>query len=222
MDQEFDDRFKSIEGLLYLPWVGRDFAATESKRILIVAESVYSWEPGSQAVMDIISCPEFARTVISEHGFFHYIENPWNDIRNSKMGRNLERMFLGKSPCDAGERESIWTNVAFHELVQRPLESNGPQHRPSDQDYALGAKVLAELLPILAPKLVVFLSTDQRKVWRLIGNSGSKITYHEAIGKYQPKSFVLGSIPVVMIRHPSQYFSWSRWHEFVKPHIGNW
>lgn len=215
LSAEFDDQFRKIDGLHYLPWVGTNFSSSDHAKILFVAESVYNWDSSNPEVHPIVSDPSFARTVISEHGFYHYIENPWNAIINSKLARNLERLIIGRPHVTLEEREKIWAMVSFHEFVQRPLDSNGPQHRPNSDDFALGAKVLLDIIPIIAPGIVIFLGTDNSKISHYHENNLIEVTYHDKIGRYQPKSFNLLNTPVVMIRHPSKFFSWSKWHDFL-------
>ena len=72
------------------------------------------------------------------------------------MIRNIEKIF-------SKEKSNIefWESVAFHEFVQRPMESLN--HRPNNTDYLNGSEILSNLLKILKPKKCIFLGTSWYK-----------------------------------------------------------
>lgn len=207
LDLSFDADLATIPGLHYLPWIGRQFRVRHTK-VLLVAESVYNWEPSSKTTTAAVESKDFCRTVVSEHGFFYKMEKPWPDIINSKIARPLERLLLG-DPVTNKKRESLWESVAFHELVQRPMMSRG--ERPSSADYQLGGKVLVDLVKMLEVTSVIFLGTDPRKLIGITPHLVNGLQWHEKIGKSVPRTGMLSASSFVMIRHPSAYFRLSDW-----------
>ena len=114
---ELDEQFLDIEGIKYLPWVGKK-ALEKNKRLLIIGESVYNWEKEKEVrrIAQIrLEKNDFARVVAYEHG----IENP---KPKRIFARNIERTLATNFEHNA-DRVEFWESILFHELVQRPLEN---------------------------------------------------------------------------------------------------
>ena len=213
IDKSLDKDFLQIEGLKYLPWVGKDFENQEVK-ILLIPESVYNWGKDKEArkvADEAINNNNFARIVAYEHG----IEYPSS---KRKLARNIEKLFdIDYKNND--ERIDFWRSIVFHELVQRPLKNI--IERPNNKDYELGALVLTRIIEILKPKKCIFFGTT----WSKFANFRKSLTqnytvnekhFHKTNNAY-PKILFLRELDskIYFIRHPSKGFSPELWKEFI-------
>ena len=219
LDTTQDGKFKAIPYLKYLPWVGLKYRASlPSERLLIVAESVYDSGNGSDAALKMLDDPCFARYVLKEQGLFFTLDQIWQGARVSKLLRGIERALLGKRWVTEPEQERLWTSISFHEFVQRHMKDR--YTRPTKGDYQVGAKVLCSVIALLEPSVVLFLGTDWRKFQAIESECECKVQWHEKINGSSPKIIEMKSdgrgTKIIMIRHPSKYFSWSKWHELTK------
>lgn len=214
-DFSMDEELVKIDNLKYLPWVGGKYW-TQKKKFLIIAESVYDWDEGSAESAEAINNKYFARYVIREHGLYFTLAKPWPTVINSKMARNFERVYFGKKYISDEEKADLWCSVSFHELVQRPMKN--VKQRPTKEDYIKGMDVLEGIFEVLKPSYVIFLGTDSikqkyfQKKFGVVPQVGD-FKINNAI----PKTFTLPmhKLKMLMIKHPSKYFSWHEWHNFL-------
>jgi hypothetical protein len=212
LDRSHDDELKGIEGLFYLPWIGAQYRRATEK-VMIVAESVYVYEPNESA-RAAVSKRDFVRLVVSEHGLdFDLTGGP---IRNLNLARNVES-FIADGEMSRAERQAFWPSIVYHEHVQRPLSSLN--ERPTPRDYADGAPVLRRVVEFLRPTVIIYLGTDLKKVAPFQAGFDPPLTRlasHAKIDRCVPRTGAFLGKPFIMIRQPARYFSWSRWAAFFR------
>lgn len=208
---------ESFVGIPYSPWVGRDYQK-QQKRILIVPESVYDWDQGSSVSKESLSKAEYVRHCVRQIGLHFTMVDPWKGSDTQKMYRGIERLMWNAKAVTRDQKLKLWNAIAFHELVQRPMENQDA--RPNRKDLQDGAKILFKVIQILRPDLCVFLGTDHRKMRALEEEFKVRAEWagHKINGAY-PKTISLAPIgiqcSVVMVKHPSERFSWNRWADYL-------
>jgi hypothetical protein len=213
-DFEFDNQFLKIEGIKYLPWIGKQ-ALEKNQRLLIIGESVYNWgkeDDERKAAQIRLEKNDFARVVAYEHG----IDNP-----NPKriFARNIERT-LADDFENKNDRINFWESILFHELVQRPLAHK--KVRPTKSDYDNGSKVLTSIMQITKPNKCVFLGTTWAKFAGLKNSLELNYTIEEKhfgkINGANPKTILIKELntKVYFIKHPSSFFSPELWKDFIE------
>ena len=201
---EKDSQFRQIEGLKWLPWIGKEYFHS-AHRVLIVGESHYL--TGTKTNQQEVSQPDFTRNVIQTFCVNHKNAQPTFD--------NLMRCLFGKPKMTPDMRMGIWQHLAFYNFVQRPMKSN--QKRPTKEDMQTGWKVFSELIKILNPTECIFIGVaaadsynpyECRRSKEKVGNVAARL-FSVKIDKYN-------FFPCIAIKHTSQYFSWRKWHNFLK------
>lgn len=215
LNQSLDKEFKQISGLQYLPWVGKDYLNQDNNiKVLIVAESVYDWNPGSKESYISLQKDDFARVVVREHGMY-FLSKDTEIFKTDQTYRNLERAIYGRKDIEHEDLKTLWLSVSLHQYVQRYMANL--TERPSKLDYETGAIILKQILAILKPRLCIFLGTDWRKVVPILNYASyDKSCSYEKIGRSYPRvlNYMLGGnkSKIIMIQHTSKFFSWRQWH----------
>ena len=223
INRDFDAEILMIDKLMHVPWIGEKYHKSE-KGIYVVGESHYKWS-NTPEVEEEINNPNFTRNVVYNQGLFHL--SNWNQSgKVGKLFRNVERsIYLKKSVTDI-EREKLWQSVAFSNLVNYSLPSR--HERPSYEDYYQGWKNHRSLYKILQPDIVVVLGLERKKLDTFTTvfeeNILSSIQSYSSIGKSTPKVFRVqleldSPTKFVFIRHPSSFYSWKLWGEFLNDHL---
>lgn len=207
-----DDNFKKIDGLNWLPWVGREYFGS-GHRILIVGESHYL--TGSEKNLQEVSQQDFTRNVIQT-----------KCIDDKKKPQptfdNLARCLFGDEIMEREKRMEVWKHLAFYNFVQCPMKTN--KKRPKPKDMEIGWKVFAELIKILKPTHCIFIgfaAADSRHRKPYICKFPCS---KEKVGKYDARLFsakideqnTCQCCQCIAIKHTSQYFSWKSWRNFLK------
>lgn len=222
IDTSFDEKFNTIETLKWLPWVGKNYTDIENKRLLLVAESHYDW--GEEGALDDLEYPEFTRWFISGHT----VDNP-----NSTMNvlRNTERALFYGNPTNE-QKISFWKSNGYFNIVQRILASR--QERPNDVDYSIGWDTFFKVISILKPNYCLFCGVEASnfsfnftkalesnnyksegiKWLAMVGNTYSRIANVESEDGYKCK--------LVFMKHPSSYFSWESWGDFIDEQMSDY
>lgn len=217
-DISYDSDLKRIEGVVRLPWVGREYQQQEIKT-LILGESVYDWNPKDPLNKDRINSAHNLRNLHKSHAM--------DFKRKSKFVRNIEKAIYGKRKPTDSEKEFFWNSVCYHNLVNRVLKTK--KHRPSYNDYYSGWSTFEQLVDLLQFDQVVVYGLEQKKIKSLIKycDENSLTIEHknlpEKVGRSYPKKITItkGSrkIKLLFIRHPSSYFSWKKWSPIIKSEI---
>ena len=116
LDRSYDHLFESRASLPWWPWVGRQFAASAVKT-MVVGESIYEWEGEDREVFQ----KRYARTTgLRETHERHALRFR----RNSPYVRNIERAIFATSRPKDEQKLNLWTSVAYHNLVLEPLRKS--------------------------------------------------------------------------------------------------
>lgn len=147
----YDCHFAKIDGLTWLPWVGAKVPTLPQKnKLLIVGESHYSNEtnPSEVAthVASLIANTNYTRDIIQECP----VNQEW---RNPTL-ENIERFLLGGQ---AVNRVGLWSDLAFYNFVQRPMEYALRKERPAWDDWAAGWTVFQSVVNVLRPSHCIFI-----------------------------------------------------------------
>jgi hypothetical protein len=215
-DISLDSQFDAIEGLTWKPWVGKDYLNSDNK-VLLIGESHYGT---NGSAINLEQRPNFTRDYINNRCLGNLSEE---NKQEHKFFSNTIKV-IGNS--ESGElRQNIWFNAAFYNFVQRPLTD--VKKRPQTKDFRLGWEVLEDVLDVVQPSYCIFLgvaaaSSFQKKYLRSWKTKG-------VITKGKPDNNTYGRImeleknekrvQSVFVRHPSSFFSWKKWHQFMKIHI---
>jgi hypothetical protein len=211
MDEGFDEAFNAMK-LAWLPWVGRGYRDADTK-VVVLGESIYDYSDGDETVRSRILSKHSLRRRQMAHGILASVK--------SRYLSNFERaVFLKKKPT-SGQREFLWSQVVYHNLVPRLLKSR--QDRPTLDDYTDGWKVFLELAEMVKAQRCIVYGVETLKVDSLLLLLKSADPHHQVIRKHwlsavggnRPLalSFVLagGQIDLLFMRHPSSFFSWDKW-----------
>ena len=211
-----DEKFKAIQDLSWFPWVGHNYLnLPEANRVLVVGESHYSNDGTAETIAKRKNWPEYTRACINECP----VNLEW---RNPTL-ENIKKVLLG-SAHGSVKNSKLWKNLSYYNFVQRPMEYSGRnKERPTDKDCVTGWQVFLELACLLKPKYCLFLGVGASKSYNAIVpnevGSNTKIEYGSKVGSVYPRlaSLVLcnSEIQLSFIKHPSKYFSWRKWHEFL-------
>ena len=199
---KYDDDFREITGLKWLPWIGAKYFDSEP-RVLIVGESHYLlpkddkyYEKNKQEAEQ----PDFTRNVVQTFCVDQKKPQPTYD--------NLNRCLFGKKNA-----KEEWQQLAFYNFIQRPMKNN--KKRPKSEDWETGWKVFAELIKILKPTKCIFIGVAAAD-----NNNKYECIKKEKVGRVAPRFFEIpigeqNAIPCIAIKHTSQYFSWEEWYKFL-------
>lgn len=200
-----DDNFQKIDGLNWLPWVGKEYFGNE-RRILIVGESHYL--TGSEKNLQEVSKQDFTRNVIQTKCI--------DDKKKTQPTfDNLARCLFGDEIMEREKRIEVWKHLAFYNFVQRPMKTN--KKRPTPDDMEKGWKVFAELIKMLKPTHCIFIGFAAADCNNPYKCKRSK----EKVGKYAARLFSAkideqNTCQCIAIKHTSQYFAWKSWRKFLK------
>ena len=207
----FDSDFNEIKGLTWFPWVGRRFSKRpQGARLLIVGESCYDWEESGSK--DALQKPNFTRRVVSDA-----INMEWEN----NTFANLSLLLFGTGQY---ERERFWRDVAFYNLVQRPMYDRW--ERPNREDFVSGWSTFTDVIRILKPSHALFIGVSAFNFFNYSMNEQNadftEVQWAEQVGRtYGRKASIsTGSETVALIgvQHTSKFFSWDRWRDYLGRH----
>lgn len=208
IDTRYDQQFAARKTLPWWPWVGSAFAES-AVRTMIVGESVYMWGPDAQ---ERYSHVDGLRITHTNHAMAFR--------RDSRYVRNIERaLFASRKPSDR-QKSALWTNVAYHNLVLKPLSSR--RRRPTQEEYQDGWCELFDLCQLMGIQQCLVYGLEHSKLKALAlaaAKCGHVCTLREAgaLGSRRA-TLQLGDaqLELLFIRHPSAFFSWRQWAPIVR------
>ncbi len=205
-----DHNLEKIEPLKWLPWVGSDYFTQESK-ILFLAESHYDWQQDDS--QEKLNSPQFTRYVVSDQALSHIKKVE----ENRRIFRNIERTVFNEKDVKNENKVSLWSKVAFMNLVQVPMTSL--KLRPTEDQYSAGWETIKQAIPILKPSNIVVLGSEYSKIKTFQEVSNQNVTWEIKVGNSFKKTAAINSpkIELLFIKHPSKFYSWSSWH----PHLAS-
>jgi hypothetical protein len=139
-DHSFDDKFAVLSNLLWKPWVGENY---QKNKVLLIAESHYDDDE------NWLDKPDATRKMVNNQGLNS--QNPKYSSR--KIFQGIEQTLLAKKTSTLDERDKLWKNVAFYNLIQKLLPSSTA--RPTDNDFDIGWSVFIEIANILKPAICI-------------------------------------------------------------------
>jgi hypothetical protein len=221
LDDQFDDRLDSLEGLRWLPWVGKGYA-NSGARVLVVGESHYGRnrkcanKTADQDIQEVMDDREFTREVIVECPILDQWPNPTYS--------NIARALLGSGKIDEHRRTQLWERVAFFNLVQRALNYTDGE-RPTQGDFAEAWAVFASLACVLKPRVCVVFGVGASDYFngtmeRLQLGHSRAVRRADRIDRVCLREGAAlnaggGTIPLCFVRHPAKYFRWGKWHKYL-------
>ncbi|MBI3501741.1 MAG: hypothetical protein HY063_08095 [Bacteroidetes bacterium] len=218
-DTNFDKQFKQIEKLTWLPWVGKDYSILPTNRkLLLVAESNYDWhEEGS---VDDLADSNFTRWIINHDG----IEG--SDFYRRIM-RNIEKALFNDNPRKE-QKIKLWESVGYYNIVQRYMET--PNHRPTYDDFSIGWDTFFKIIGILQPEYCLFCGVTASNSFQAFEKNSfnaDNIQCLDKVDNVYPRIAKVTSkeghtTKLVFIKHPSKYFSWESWAEFIEQQMGEY
>ena len=208
MRTDFDMEFKQIESLTWHPYVGSDF---ENNRILIVGESHYLKQIEINSFEKHLD-PLFTRHIVQDMCFDR-------DYYKIKIFTNFHRAMMGNDTFDT---YPFWNQYAFYNFIQRPMEEESGE-RPTHEDIDHAWHTFFELIQVLNPSRVLFLGNSSADRFNLnaeqMNRAYKPVQWIKKIGSaYGKRAFLTNNnqeIQLDFIRHPSKYFSWERWREYL-------
>jgi hypothetical protein len=210
-----DDKFKAIEKLNWLPWVGDRFNSLSlDNRLLIVGESHY--HDNTPASIEKHHSPTLTREVIEELAVQRW-------YYGTKIFPNLHRALFRNDEFDSA---TFWNLVSFYNFIQRPMDTN--KGRPSYGDFYSSWFPFLEIIKLLKPKTCLFIGTSAaNSLTQALQNtdfSTEGVNWEDFISNAYAKTAVLkdkdgNETQLIFIRHTSQMFSWNKWNEYLQKKI---
>lgn len=227
----FDEKLKSIQGLAWLPWVGKNY---DRFKVMIIAESHYvSTDDRSQVEakkMEYLADTLSTREVVAEYPLHGYDAGWVNHAgrRNNPTFDNISRVLCGSALLDGKEKDKrfeLWSRVAYMNFIQRPMwysKTHG-QERPVEEDRTIGWRATLEVMRVLEPDICIFTgleaSIEFDQYMQANAVSASALKTHQKIGGSYPRSAIVHlngkDVLLRFTRHPNRYFAWQTWRNFV-------
>lgn len=218
IDNQFDKKFSKIKSLKWKPWVGKNYLDKKKPKLLILGESHYLWE-GEDEAFEILNSSRFTRAFIKDCGL--YFDSDHKGNANAHIIRNTERVFYNQKDSTDDMKRNLWYSVSYMVNVQRILSSI--DERPIFRDFVNGWKSIFKVIEIIKPDYIISLgvqssnslskATRESDVELLNFEKGNKVG-----NVYSRKAKIKSGnveIPIIFIQHPSSYFSWNKWSEYV-------
>lgn len=198
-------------GLKWDPYIGKNYFKNET-RILVIGESHYK----KGVDIEKYENKNFTNHVVKVHAI---------QGKYSKLFPNFHKALFGELEFD---EQKLWDNLAFYNFVQRSMETN--KKRPTKNDFIEGWSTFFKIVEVLKPTHCLFIGLSASKTLRIAAEfKNIEILNFERCPKIQntfPRKFSMRInnnklINVIFIKHSSQYFSWSKWNDFLQKEIKN-
>lgn len=220
IDPSYDNTLDDIAGLTWWPWVGRSYRKTDTKTF-VLGESHYSSSPDPDAVAKIGNKKAFTREIHQTHAM------GLANGKKTRYVRNIERALFQTKRPSVESVNAFWSSVIYHNLVLTPMPTK--KHRPAYDHYFDGWEVFIKLAELLKPAQCIVYGLERLKLTSLKevcishGNSPLFERLPNRVGRSCPRRVTLslnyGTLKMLFIRHPSQYFSWQTWGEILEKEI---
>lgn len=146
-----------------------------------------------------------------------------------KMFQNTYNALLG---TDNINKEAFWSNVAFYNFIQRPMQTI--EDRPSKTDYSSGWDVFYEVLKVVKPTHCIFLGSGSAKYLYPVMKEKKGIIFADkkstleqcdkkigrCWGKIAHLEYEDVNTDITFIKHPSAYFKKEDWHNYLMERMG--
>ena len=207
-----DEKFKNIQSLKWLPWVGDNYLTLPlDKRLLIIGESHY--HDGTEDSKRQCNSINITREVVE---YFAVGRN----YDRQRFFQNLHKTLFSHDNFDS---EKLWNLISFYNFIQRPMETN--LERPVYNDYYFGWSAFFEIFKQLQPSACLFVGAtianslhhalDENKEF-----TADEIKWGDCInGTYARTTnlyFKDSSARLIFIKHTSKMFSWQQWNCYLQ------
>jgi hypothetical protein len=215
LDKGFDSQIEQIPGLFWKPWIGSDFKKLDN-RLLIVGESHYisaqDEEEYTRKYDECKNSSSLTRDCIYESA----ILQDWCNNTYENTHRALLR-------TNSFNREELWKNLAFYNFIPRTMDYR-KRERPNYVDFYNSWQTFIHLLEIINPTAILFIGVEASNSFNMameaLNISFNGARWETRIGNTYSRTASLShnenDIPLVFIQHASQFFSWSKWSEFIE------
>lgn len=217
----YDSEFKEIKSLNWLPWVGSSYT-DEKCKLLVAGESNYAWDNKDEDPWLHLQDRKFNRYIIQREAL-------GRANSEAQIYRNIERALLGSKNLAIQDTTKLWKKCAYYNFIQRAMENK--KARPTGNDYVEGWVNFFPLLEVLKPNCVLVCNTEAPNKYRDYFNVGlSKHGFQIVKGISQEKVGRINGgyvkiqkgdyiVEILFIRQPSSFFSWEKWHKYIKSQI---
>lgn len=211
LDNSHDTQFVALPDLNWLPWIGENY---QNKKVILIGESHYDDLDGWLIYKDA------TRHFVQNQGLNS--QNP--DFRNRRLFQGIEKVLLNKDKSSFEERNKLWKNVGFYNLVQRLLPSR--KDRPTDDDYDPAWSNFLNLLDIIKPKICIKFGYEGiGRLGYLLNNSDTEWA-RDNIKEFYDKPFCINltkndyKVRIIYTHHPlSRGFDYKKWAIHVRNHF---
>jgi hypothetical protein len=212
----YDESLNRIEGLTWLPWVGRNHESrSPADKLLIVLETHYSNEEEEErlaAAREYLKQRQYTRDVVQECCVDQDWANPTLD--------NMHRLFGRGGHIN---RESFWSDMCFYNFVQRPMDYTR-RERPLFSDFELGWKVFPEIAKVLRPAHCLFIGVEASNYFHYCMEQahakfeGAHRTEQvgRTWGRFATVDIEGTTVRLDFVQHSGSYFSYEKWHDYLK------
>lgn len=220
----YDMVFQKVPGLTWLPWVGSNYSRVPSgHRLLVVGESHYSDKKDAgeieRHVATLMGTPKYTRAVVEEALVG---KASWS----TPTLRRLNSLLVPGVP----NRTQLWSDVAFYNFVQRPMQSYG---RPTARDFESAWPVFLAVARIIEPSLCLFIGVSaSHSCCGQLARDNVVVqppVNHEKIGRCRSRRALIQlaskQAALTFIRHCGRYFPTPQWHDYLTrthPGIMQW
>ena len=148
-DKSYDEDFNKVKLLGRYPWVGKDYK-NRPYHVLIIGDSHYAVDNNGDFCLD-----EYLNFINNYHSTREIVSCVIKDVINKEstwtMYRNLINTFTSYT---LEEVKYLWSNVAFYNFIQRPMEEI--HQEPNKGDNITGWVCFNEIINILKPDFCLF------------------------------------------------------------------
>ena len=212
---KYDDDFKKIGELNWLPWVGKNY---DSTRIFILGASHYgkkeSYTEEDQYIEETVESKKFTRKIVAEHGI------DLKNIRDKKYAfAAFNKCLLNEKALHSKDRGELWNSVSFYNLLQVVMKK-GTKTIATNTEKETAWKAFKKLVPILKPKICIAWGVSILYYWaNNYGEFTGQYIRQEKISGCYPRESIITidghEISICVIKHPCQYFSHKKWREYL-------
>lgn len=212
----YNSSFEKLNELTWFPWIGSNYTkGINGKRLLLVGESHYTEDENGTFDQEC-----YDDYINDKNSTQKIIESIIDQKEERIIFKNTYKSLLGTDDID---KEIFWSNVSYYNFIQRPMETK--KERPAPADYRHGWNVFHELLKIIKPTHCLFLgSSGSRFLYPTLSEKENiNITidqWDKKIGRYYGKiaqiNYEDATTDLTFIKHPSAYFVWQEWNEYLK------